>query len=140
MAYKLETNPLDANPLFRQPEQDEKPSAAKKESAKKQPKKSAAKPAPAPKKRAAKTESGKPAQPAKPVQTAPPEPVKADPDAFVRATFIMRKDLLKRLKDYAYTERREIKDVVNALLENALLDVEREYQAAGKIILEKDER
>lgn len=139
MAYKLESNPLDANPLFRQPEQDEKSPAPKKESAKKQTKKSADKPAPAQKKRAGKQESANPA-PAKSVQTVQPEPVKADPDAFIRATFIMRKDLLKKLKDYAYTERREIKDVVNELLENALLDVERQYRAAGKTILEKIER
>jgi len=33
-------------------------------------------------------------------------------DGYTRATFIVREDLLKKLKDYAYTEREKIKDVV----------------------------
>src|SRR5690554_2029219 len=37
-------------------------------------------------------------------------------DNFTRATFIVREDLLKKLKDYAYTERETLKDVVNKML------------------------
>jgi hypothetical protein len=41
---------------------------------------------------------------------------------WTRATFIVRKDLLKKLKNYAYTERKEIKQVVNEVLEVFLKD------------------
>lgn len=37
-------------------------------------------------------------------------------DGYTRATFIVREDLLKKLKDYAYTERETLKDVVNKML------------------------
>ena len=42
------------------------------------------------------------------------------PEGFTRATFIVRKDLLYKLKNYAYTERMEIKQVVNELFESFL--------------------
>ena len=48
---------------------------------------------------------------------------------WTRATFIMREDLLKRLKDYAYTDRRSLKDIMNEMAE-AYLD--------GKEIIERD--
>lgn len=38
-------------------------------------------------------------------------------DPFTRATFIVREDLLKKLKDYTYTERQSLKDTVNKMLE-----------------------
>jgi len=38
-------------------------------------------------------------------------------DNYTRATFIVREDLLKMLKDCAYTERRSLKDMVNEMLE-----------------------
>lgn len=38
------------------------------------------------------------------------------PDTLTRATFIVDVDVLNTLKDYAYTERRSIKDVVNQAL------------------------
>lgn len=41
---------------------------------------------------------------------------------FTRATFIVRCDLLKKLKDYAYTERESLKDVINNVLEEFLQD------------------
>lgn len=51
-------------------------------------------------------------------------------DNFTRATFIVREDLLKKLKDYAYTERETLKEVVNAMIEQFL---------DGKEIIERDD-
>lgn len=50
---------------------------------------------------------------------------------FTRATFIVREDLLKKLKDYAYTERATLKDTVNEMLEQFL---------DGKEIIERKDR
>lgn len=44
------------------------------------------------------------------------------PEQWTRATFIVREDLLKKLKDYAYTERKTIKDVINEIVEDYLKD------------------
>lgn len=52
-------------------------------------------------------------------------------DNFTRATFIVREDLLKKLKDYAYTERETLKDVVNKMLAEFL---------EGKEIIERDDK
>ncbi len=46
------------------------------------------------------------------------------PEEWTRATFILREDLLKKLKDYAYTERKTIKDTVNEMVEEYLKDKE----------------
>lgn len=46
------------------------------------------------------------------------------PVNWTRATFIMREDLLKKLKDYAYTERETIRDVINEAVELYLQDKE----------------
>jgi len=43
---------------------------------------------------------------------------------YTRATFILREDLLDKLKDYAYTDRRSIKDIVSEMLEQYLKDKE----------------
>lgn len=51
-------------------------------------------------------------------------------DNFTRATFIVREDLLKKLKDYAYTERKTLKDIVNDMLQKYL---------DGKEIIERDD-
>lgn len=51
-------------------------------------------------------------------------------DNFTRATFIVREDLLKKLKDYAYTERKTLKDTVNEMIERFL---------DGKEIIERDD-
>lgn len=51
-------------------------------------------------------------------------------DNFTRATFIVREDLLKKLKDYAYTERETLKDVINKMLAEFL---------DGKEIIERDD-
>jgi len=38
-------------------------------------------------------------------------------EGYTRATFIVREDLLEKLKDLAYTERRSIKEVINEAIE-----------------------
>lgn len=52
-------------------------------------------------------------------------------DNFTRATFIVKEDLLKKLKDYAYTERETLKDVVNRMLTEFL---------EGKEVIERDDK
>jgi hypothetical protein len=52
-------------------------------------------------------------------------------DGYTRATFIVREDLLKKLKDYAYTERETLKDVVNKMLAEFL---------EGKEVIERDDK
>ncbi len=47
----------------------------------------------------------------------------------------MRTDLLSRLKDYAYTDRREIKAVINEILEKSLDEIEAAYAKRGEKIL-----
>ena len=123
MAFKLESNPLENNPLFAPAEQ--------------------------PKTEIENKPSGKPAKPrkAKSGQSIPAkknasqnggERVSRDTDAeYIRATFIVRKDLLKELKDYAYTERREIKEVINEILEKALDEVEAQYAADGRKMISR---
>ena len=51
-------------------------------------------------------------------------------DNFTRATFIVREDLLKKLKDYAYTERKTLKDTVNEMIAQYL---------EGKEVIERDD-
>lgn len=46
------------------------------------------------------------------------------PENWTRATFIIREDRLKRLKDYAYTDRRTLKEIVNEMLDQYLADKE----------------
>lgn len=41
---------------------------------------------------------------------------------YTRATFIVRRDLLDKMKDYAYTERLSLKEVVNTALNDFLKD------------------
>ena len=118
MAFKFDQNPLDTNPLFSGAQQG----SAGKEIQTDGRKKTAEKPEP----KKAKPQT---------VTAAPEPPAKNDPDAFQRATFIVRKDLLDLLKDYAYTERREIKDVINELLEQGLGDVLKAYKKDGREML-----
>ena len=113
MAFKLQSNPLENNALFaaQEPDQPEKQEKTKK--------------------------GGKAAPAEKPVKTekktaAKPEPI---PDEYIRATFIVRKDLLSRLKDYAYTDRREIKAVINEILEKSLNEIEAGYAKRGEKLL-----
>lgn len=46
------------------------------------------------------------------------------PHNWTRYTVIVREDLLERLKDYSWTDRRSIKDIVNEMLEDYLADKE----------------
>lgn len=51
------------------------------------------------------------------------------PDKWTRATFIVHEDRLKKLKDFAYTERKTLKEVVNEMIDDYLKDkdiIERE--------------
>lgn len=41
---------------------------------------------------------------------------------WTRYTVILREDLLEKLKDYAWTDRRSIKEVVNEMVEEYLSD------------------
>lgn len=129
MAFKLEQNPLDSNPLFAGTQQG---STAKSKNAEKPQKKAAAD---KPKTEPVKAEKKKPAaaavQTAKTAKTAKT----AEPAEYQRATFIVRRDLLDMLKDYAYTERREIKDVVNELLEKGLGEITAKYEKDGRSFL-----
>lgn len=52
-------------------------------------------------------------------------------DGYTRATFIVREDLLEKLKDYAYTERETLKDVVNKMIAEFL---------EGKEIIERKDK
>ena len=52
-------------------------------------------------------------------------------EGYTRATFIVREDLLKKLKDYAYTERETLKDVVNKMIAQFL---------DGKEIIERKDK
>ena len=113
MPFELKSNPLENNALFAAPDaQPEKEKPAKQKKAA-----SAAK-------SSAKAAAKKPA-------------VEEDPERseYLRATFIVRKDLLRRLKDYAYTDRREIKEVINEFLEKALDRAEADYEKRGEQIL-----
>ena len=115
MAFKLQSNPLENNALFAAPEPEQQ---KKQEKPKKSGKDAAAE-------KPAKTEKKSAAKPA-------PEPI---PEEFIRATFIVRTDLLSRLKDYAYTDRREIKAVINEILEKSLDEIEAGYAKRGEKIL-----
>ena len=47
-------------------------------------------------------------------------PKNADADDFQRMTFIVRKEYLKKLRDYAYTERIDVKEALDQALEKFL--------------------
>ena len=44
------------------------------------------------------------------------------PDGWTRATFIVRQDLLEKLKDHAWTERMTLKEAVEQMMANYLAD------------------
>ena len=55
---------------------------------------------------------------------------------YTRATFIVRKDLLKKLKGYAFLEDQPLKEVVNTMLDEWLADkrdVREELEGGGKV-------
>lgn len=49
-------------------------------------------------------------------QTGAGRPKNADADDFQRMTFIIRKEYLKKLRDYAYTERIDVKEALDQAL------------------------
>ena len=71
--------------------------------------------------------------PAAPSVQAEP-PVQEEPEE-TRATFIIRKDLLQRLKNLAFTERKTLKDMLNEILARELDRIEAEYATDGRSIL-----
>ena len=144
MAYQLKSNPLDNNPLFAGSGEPEQSGQAAEQDAKpkKQTRGKSGKQAKQPKKETAKAQStrGESTEKKAAEQTAKAAAgAEADKDAYTRATFIVRRDLLQRLKDIAFTERREIKEVINGILEEALDKVEAEYKKDGRSMLSRPE-
>lgn len=139
MAYQLKSNPLENNPLFgTQPEPAPAASAEQNEQPEQpaKPRKSAKKSA----KKPSGSRGGKTTNPAASAKPAPQQMQESSPDAeaYTRATFIVRRDLLRLLKDYAYTERREIKEVINEILAEALAKIESDYAADGRKLIERE--
>jgi len=58
-------------------------------------------------------------------------------EEYTRATFVMRVDLLEKLKNYAYTERLTIKEAANKLLGEALEREEKRLAKDGVEIISK---
>ena len=58
---------------------------------------------------------------------------------YTRATFIVRLDLLEKLKNYAYTERLTMKEAINRILENFLDKEEKRLAKRGEAILQRPE-
>ncbi|MCR5304863.1 MAG: hypothetical protein K6E33_09920 [Lachnospiraceae bacterium] len=56
---------------------------------------------------------------------------------YTRATFILRVDLVERLKNYAYTERLSMKEAINKLVGEALKREETRLKKQGKEILDR---
>ena len=57
---------------------------------------------------------------------------------YTRATFIMRVDLVEKLKNYAYTERLSMKDAVNMLMADALRREESRLEKQGQRLLDRN--
>lgn len=57
-------------------------------------------------------------------------------EEYTRATFILKVELLEELKNYAYTERLNIKDAVNELLQNSL----EAWKEKGGVLLDRNSR
>ena len=47
---------------------------------------------------------------------------------FTRATFILKVDTLNALKDYAYTERKSLKDAINEILDDFINDYKKKNE------------
>nr|DAL66553.1 MAG TPA: hypothetical protein [Caudoviricetes sp.] len=58
-------------------------------------------------------------------------------EEYTRATFIMRVDLVEKLKNYAYTERLSMKEAVNKIIAEALEREEKRLAKEGAEILER---
>lgn len=57
---------------------------------------------------------------------------------FTRATFIIEVDLLERMKNLAYTERKGIKETINDLLRKSLDSEEKKLKKEGIEILDRN--
>ena len=144
MAFQLKSNPLDNNPLFStQPQPEPAPTASAEQNEQPEQPEQPAKPRKSAKNSAKKpsgSRGGKTTNPAASAKPAPQPMQESSPDAeaYTRATFIVRRDLLRLLKDYAYTERREIKEVINEILAEALAKIEADYAADGRKLIERE--
>ena len=58
-------------------------------------------------------------------------------EEYTRATFIMRVDLVEKLKNYAYTERLSMKEAVNKIIGEALEREEKRLKKDGAEILDR---
>lgn len=59
-------------------------------------------------------------------------------EEYTRATFIMRVDLVEKLKNYAYTERMSMKEAVNKIIGEALEREEMRLEKQGLKILDRN--
>lgn len=58
-------------------------------------------------------------------------------EEYTRATFIVRVDLVEKLKNYAYTERLTMKEAVNKIIAEALEREEKRLAKGGAEILDR---
>ena len=58
-------------------------------------------------------------------------------EEYTRATFILKVDLVEKIKDYAYTERLSMKEAANKLLSEALEREEKRLNKEGTGIIER---
>lgn len=57
---------------------------------------------------------------------------------YTRATYLMRVDLVEKVKDYAYTERLDIKTAINKLVEAAITQEEKRLAKEGTGLLSRN--
>jgi len=58
-------------------------------------------------------------------------------EEYTRATFILRVDLVEKLKNYAYTERLTMKETINRIIGEALEREEKRLAKQGNEILDR---
>ena len=81
---------------------------------------------------AAKTGKGRPQNPK--IQHGDPTRERL-PYGYKRSTYHLREDLADRLKNISYTDRIRLQELVNNIIEEAVLRIEKEHQEAGIEIL-----
>ena len=57
---------------------------------------------------------------------------------YTRATYLMRVDLVEKIKNYAYTERLDLKTAINRLVKIALDQEEKRLKKSGAEILDRN--
>jgi len=118
MGFEMKHNPLEQNPLFQSREEIPETSPGLSEA-----------PVTRRKKKAVTDTSST-------LKTAENASEKlSEGSSYVRATFIVREDLLQTLKAYAYTARRPLKCVVNEILADSLGKIQKEYADRGEELL-----